>query len=144
MKENKIPVFRSHQDVMGWLEKELEKHGITQKPPIGLKPKYIHDSERFQEVCLAIARYYKKSFPIPVEWIEEYNQLVTQEMDKDSVLNKKKLQTDRYPMTKDQPAQIDCRVLECKFNAGSGKCSNVSPAITLNDNNKFVCWSKEI
>ena len=47
----------------------------------------------------------------------------------------------RYNMTYDQPAQIDCRVSKCKFYNGSGKCVNVSPAITLNDNNKFVCWS---
>lgn len=49
---------------------------------------------------------------------------------------------ERYPMTYDQPCQIDCRVASCKFNKGAGKCENVSPAITLNENGKFVCWSK--
>jgi hypothetical protein len=48
----------------------------------------------------------------------------------------------RYPMTYDQPCQIDCRVTSCKFYKGAGKCENVSPAITLNENGKFVCWSK--
>lgn len=48
----------------------------------------------------------------------------------------------RYPMTYDQPCQIDCRVTSCKFYKGAGKCVNVSPAITLNENGKFVCWSK--
>jgi hypothetical protein len=48
----------------------------------------------------------------------------------------------RYPMTQDQPCQIDCRVTGCKFSNGSGKCENVSPAITLNENGKFVCWSQ--
>lgn len=47
-----------------------------------------------------------------------------------------------YPMTCDQPSQIDCRVTICKFYKGSGKCVNTSPAITLNENGKFVCWSK--
>ena len=48
----------------------------------------------------------------------------------------------RYPMTYDQPCQIDCRVTSCKFYNGYGKCENVSPAITLNENGEFVCWSK--
>lgn len=48
----------------------------------------------------------------------------------------------RYPMTYDQPCQIDCRVTSCKFYKGAGKCENVSPAITLNENGKFVCWSQ--
>jgi hypothetical protein len=48
----------------------------------------------------------------------------------------------RYPMTYDQPCQIDCRVTSCKFYKGAGNCENVSPAITLNENGKFVCWSK--
>lgn len=48
----------------------------------------------------------------------------------------------RYQMTYDQPCQIDCRVTICKFYKGYGKCENISPAITLNENGKFVCWSK--
>ena len=48
----------------------------------------------------------------------------------------------RYPMTYDQPCQIDCRVTSCKFYKGAGKCENISPAITLNENGKFVCWSQ--
>ena len=49
---------------------------------------------------------------------------------------------ERYNMTKDQPAQIDCRKSECKFNNGGGNCSNISPAITLNEK-KNNCWSYE-
>ena len=49
----------------------------------------------------------------------------------------------RYPWTNDQPCQIDCRVSSCKFNNGSGICHNISPAITLNENGKFSCWSQE-
>lgn len=47
----------------------------------------------------------------------------------------------RYNMTYDQPAQIDCRMEVCVFNKGSGQCSNISPAITLNLGGKFACWS---
>lgn len=48
---------------------------------------------------------------------------------------------ERYRMCSDQPAQIDCRVTTCLFYKGGGNCSNISPAITLNENGKFVCWS---
>lgn len=50
---------------------------------------------------------------------------------------------ERYPMCEDQPAQIDCRVTDCIFYKGAGTCSNVSPAITLNPDGRFVCWSKK-
>jgi hypothetical protein len=48
----------------------------------------------------------------------------------------------RYPMTSDQPCQIDCRAASCIFNKGAGVCGNVSPAITLNGCGTFVCWSE--
>lgn len=46
-------------------------------------------------------------------------------------------------MCKDQPAQIDCRVVNCVFYGGAGVCSNVYPSITLNSDKTFVCWSME-
>lgn len=52
------------------------------KPPLGLTPKKIHDervkTERFNEVCGAISRYYDAVLKIDIEWIEEYNDLVEQ------------------------------------------------------------------
>lgn len=54
--------------------------GSAIKPPLGLIPKKIHDElvtvERFNEVCGAIARYYNAGMKIPIEWIEEYDELV--------------------------------------------------------------------
>ena len=47
---------------------------------------------------------------------------------------------ERYPMCKDQLSQIDCRVETCLY-CRKGYCINVSPAITLNTNKSFVCWS---
>ena len=49
---------------------------------------------------------------------------------------------ERYPMCADQPAQVDCRRTDCQFYQGAGKCSNVAPAITLNDNGTCICWSR--
>ena len=48
-----------------------------------------------------------------------------------------------YKMTTPQSAQIDCRKQDCKFNQGSGNCSNSAPAITINENKTLVCWSEE-
>ena len=49
---------------------------------------------------------------------------------------------EKYPMCESQDAQIDCRYTSCKYYKGAGQCSNISPAITLNQNNTFVCWSR--
>ncbi len=49
--------------------------------------------------------------------------------------------SERYPMCKDQPAQVDCHVKDCPFHLNEGQCSNVSPAITLNPNHTYVCWT---
>jgi hypothetical protein len=46
--------------------------------PIGLMPKNIHTEIRFKEVCGAMSRYYNACLIIPIEWIEEYNELVSQ------------------------------------------------------------------
>lgn len=49
----------------------------------------------------------------------------------------------RYTMCKDQTAQIDCRNTKCKLYKGAGKCSNILPTITLNEDKTFVCWSEQ-
>lgn len=50
--------------------------------------------------------------------------------------------TDRYPMCSDQPAQIDCRMTDCSFHA-DGTCTNPSPAISLNIDGRFICWTQK-
>lgn len=49
-----------------------------ERPPLGLLPKDIHRIKRFNDICEAIVRYYNTNWPIPVEWIEEYNELIRQ------------------------------------------------------------------
>ena len=50
-----------------------------QKPPLGLRPRYIADKQRLNEIRKSIARYYTTGLPIPIEWIKEYNELVVKE-----------------------------------------------------------------
>lgn len=45
----------------------------TEKPPAGLKPKFVHDAQRAEEIKDAVNRYFRSNKPIPPEWIEEYN-----------------------------------------------------------------------
>lgn len=45
------------------------------KPPIGLTPKRIWLSMRFNDIKSAIERFMADNHTIPIEWIEEYNEL---------------------------------------------------------------------
>ena len=55
----------------------MKKESVRiQMPPIGLKPKFVNRLERLSEVRGAIVRYYDAELKIPIEWIEEYNELI--------------------------------------------------------------------
>jgi len=47
-----------------------------EKPPLGLKPKRIAQELRINDIDKAIERYIGASYPIPIEWIEERNELL--------------------------------------------------------------------
>ena len=49
---------------------------VVPKPPLGLKPKYIHDKTRIREILDAMERYSEQRFPIPIEWVEELRELI--------------------------------------------------------------------
>jgi DNA-directed RNA polymerase subunit RPC12/RpoP len=45
------------------------------KPPLGLRPRYIADAQRLQEISLAMLRYIGAAYIIPKEWLEEYKEI---------------------------------------------------------------------
>jgi hypothetical protein len=45
-----------------------------------------------------------------------------------------------YPMCKPQPVQLDCRKTDCIYHQNAG-CTNPAPAVTLNENSTFICWT---
>lgn len=45
------------------------------KPPLGLVPRKFHTEQRVFQITEAIDRYTDVRKPIPIEWIEEYNEL---------------------------------------------------------------------
>ena len=55
--------------------KEQQKTKLV-KPPVGLRPKYICDMDRIKDIRCAINRYFIAELEIPVEWVEEYNNLI--------------------------------------------------------------------
>ncbi len=48
---------------------------MNKKPPLGLMPKKLHDSSRMLEIMNAVIRYFRDCKSVPIEWIEEYNEL---------------------------------------------------------------------
>ena len=49
--------------------------GELEKPPLGLKPRWIHDSERAKEILDAIERRTDANMSIPKNWINELQDL---------------------------------------------------------------------
>lgn len=49
---------------------------IKDKPPLGIPPRWFHDSNRLDELKAVIVRYVNAECEINQEWIEEYNELV--------------------------------------------------------------------
>lgn len=48
---------------------------MSAKPPLGLKPRYIAEAHRMYEIKDAAMRYMDAGYPLPDEWIAEYNEL---------------------------------------------------------------------
>lgn len=55
--------------------KELIHKERNNKPPLGIEPRYIHDEKRKEALIGAILRYIDNDMEIPVQWIEEYNDI---------------------------------------------------------------------
>jgi hypothetical protein len=51
------------------------------KPPLGLMPKKHWISRRISDINSAINRYMECGKEVPIEWIEEYNELIEMECD---------------------------------------------------------------
>ena len=45
------------------------------RPPLGLTPRWVHEMERFEEIIAAMKRYSEAGLSVPIEWIEELDEL---------------------------------------------------------------------
>lgn len=48
---------------------------LAPKPPIGVKPRNLHDEERANALDEAMVRYLNDDLPFPIEWAVEWNEL---------------------------------------------------------------------
>lgn len=46
-----------------------------EKPPLGLEPRWVHDSRRAKDILDAIERYTDANMSIPKTWVEELQDL---------------------------------------------------------------------
>ena len=49
---------------------------MSEKPPIGLKPRYVHDYERANQILDAMDRYSDALMTIPKSWVEELRDII--------------------------------------------------------------------
>jgi hypothetical protein len=45
---------------------------MSERPPLGLKPRFIHEEQRLDAVRDAITRYIAAGYDVPMEWTEEF------------------------------------------------------------------------
>lgn len=57
-------------------ENRIELESLIEKPPLGIMPRYIWDESRLTQLEQAIERRIVKVNTIPIEWIEERNELI--------------------------------------------------------------------
>jgi hypothetical protein len=61
----------------------LLKRVTPEKPPLGIKPRYIHNLDRMQDIISAMQRKADNGeWPLP-EWVEELNDLVIAEVERE-------------------------------------------------------------
>lgn len=60
---------------IGELEKSLPLTGVT-KPPVGLRPTWVVETNRKNEILEAMRRYSEAGCQIPNAWFEELNQRI--------------------------------------------------------------------
>jgi len=62
-------------------EELVERKPLMKKPPIGLMPRKLHLEQRLSDLCAAISRYFSSGKKIPVEWLNELNDIIDEVQD---------------------------------------------------------------
>lgn len=50
---------------------------VVVKPPLGIMPRHIWESKRILDLICTFDRFLAVNHPIPIEWVEEYNYLLS-------------------------------------------------------------------
>lgn len=67
--------FAIHQDYVENNEEWFSEFEITEKPPLGLMPFWLHRESRYKEIKDAMNRYIDAGMVIPKEWRNELDSL---------------------------------------------------------------------
>ena len=62
-----------------YTKEELNRQLSMNKPPLGLKPRFIVEQARIGEIRMAMNRYIDEFKVIPLDWIFEYNDLASRQ-----------------------------------------------------------------
>lgn len=69
-----FPSSTKDQDLLNMLHQpEIQP---LEKPPLGLRPKFVANLCRIEEISAAMQRYADVDKPIPIEWIDELVDLI--------------------------------------------------------------------
>lgn len=55
---------------------DMDESPTVDKPPIGIKPRKIHDFQRLEELFEATLRYMEAKKKVPREWVDEIRDLI--------------------------------------------------------------------
>lgn len=69
--------FNALNDFLIYKTKKINSEN-KQSPPVGLKPKFINRLERLNYVKGEMTRYFNSGLEVPIEWVEEYNELINE------------------------------------------------------------------
>ncbi|AAK79868.1 hypothetical protein BJV85_002090 [Clostridium acetobutylicum] len=67
--------IRGYNGKISILEKHTPKN-VYRRPPTGLEPHTIWVGKRIQDIKEAMDRYTEANKSIPIEWVNEYNELL--------------------------------------------------------------------
>lgn len=73
--DHDAPTFKYSGDLTQPYVKPGNFLAACNKPPLGLRPRYIVTSQRVHEILEAMTRYAEHCKPIPEEWLEELRDL---------------------------------------------------------------------
>ena len=61
------------------LVEDLDRNASSKDPPRGVTPKDLWDRKRQAELAAAMERYMRAGLRVPKDWIDEYNDLCTED-----------------------------------------------------------------
>ena len=77
------------------------------KPPLGIMPRFLHVEHRLVDIEMAMQRCITARHPIPLEWVVEYNDLLSSS--KESYARSDEKSRDTYVLYEISKPRQDCK-----------------------------------